>query len=300
MNKAIGSVGTVVLTFFVTLILNTSLNYYTRDRGSISISDPVGIGESIATIITIENHSAETLNGLIIEAPYSIQTSSISARPSVAIEEIPSIAKGGSRLIRISQISPRQISRIFIPHPSGEQTITIRISNIEETGLKSRHDDRLDSPLLFAFYSALFVALLYALVESASLYISAKERNSLNKRIDDLEKSSGELNGLREKFRKDLDAVNTRLAKQRLLLQARLFDYSKELSFWRNVMKTLILQSGGDNRQVDALISQVTSSLGTHGTKASTTESFEAIKVASRWLADAEGNPASQADNEEH
>lgn len=292
MLKTIGSVGMIVTTFFVTLILNTAVNYYARDKGTVSISEPVPIGNIESRVVTIENYSSETLDGLVLEVPKSVEVAAITTKPAMSVEAIPSVANGNTRLLKVSQIHPRYVSRIFIAIPIGEANSVVRVSNLESSGLTSRYDDRLESPLKFALYAAFLVAFLYAIVEAISLYIASKEREKLHEKIDNLRRDSSQeikqLERRSELMDKKADRLGTLLTKQRLLLQARMFDYSKELSFWRNSVRSLLLQRGGTTQGADELFRQVTDSLNTFGTKAKDEHSYENLKVAIRWLSEAE------------
>lgn len=286
MNKSLGTVGSVVLTFFVTLVLNTLLNFYTSEKGSVSVSRPIQIDGSRVVVVTMENQSSDFLNGLVIEIPAGVKTTSLVAEPAITIEDVAS-SQGKQKLLKLGQISPRLVSRLFVPIPEG----TVRIANADASGVALRQDDRLESPLRIALLSALFVAVLYALVEGVSTFHASRKRKALREEIASLRKDHDAAAADAKQVRSDLEgevkSVNARVAKHRILLQARLFDYSKELEFWRNTIRSLLLDSGSDKRTPEELISKVTASLGTYGTKSSG-ESYETIRVAARWLSEAE------------
>lgn len=292
MTKTIGSVGTVVITFFVTLILNTAVNYYARDKGTISVSEPMVIGERESRVVTIENYSSESLDGLVLEVPREISISGVSTKPAMKVEEISSAASGKTKLLAVSNIHPRYVSRIFITSPEGEFSGAVKVSNYESSGLSLKYDERLESPLKFALFAALFVAILYAIVEAVSLYVAAKERDKLHKKIDDLRRESDQatkdIRRKAELMDKKANGLSDLLAKQRLLLQARIYDYSKELSFWRNTVKTFLIQRGCTDKSAEELVEHVTSSLKTFGTKSNDEHSYESMKIAARWLSESE------------
>lgn len=286
MNKSLGTVGSVALTFFVTLFLNTLLNLYTSEKGSVSVSRPIQIDGLRVVVVTIENQSPDFLNGLVIEVPTNVKTASLAAEPAFSVEDVAS-SQGKQKLLKLGQISPRFVSRLFVPIQDG----TVRIANAEASGLVLRQDDRLESPLRMALLSALFIAALYALVEGVSTFYSSRERKVLRDQLASLRQNHEATVAEAKQLRGDLEItvrdVSARMAKHRLLLQARLFDYSKELDFWRNAIRNLLLDAGSSKRTPDELISKVTASLGTHGTKVHG-DSYETIRVAARWLAEAE------------
>jgi hypothetical protein len=72
--------------------------------------------------------------------------------------------------------------------------------------------------------------------------------------------------------------------RKRIYLLARLHDYSRELSFWRDTIRKL-LTSSGSVLSPDKVIEQVTASLRTFGTlDRKTLDDFEAIKVGAELL----------------
>lgn len=308
MTKSLASILSVVITFFVTLLLNTALNYYASGKGAIGLSRPIEINSARFVVVAIENQSADFLSGIVIEVPTTVTTTSIVADPAVSVEEIAS-SPGKQKLLKIGQISPRLVSRLFIPVPDGVPGTAVRIVNREASGVALRQEDQLESPMRSALVSALFVAFFYALVMSIFAYYVSREYDvfktrsdglkveieELKKKLDsvcsdttrDLLASRSDLEAEQLATRKEGKYLRTLLVKQRLLLQARLFDYSKELDFWRNAIKALLLSSGGEKRSAEELTANVTKALGTYGTNSSN-NSYEAIQVAAKWLTETE------------
>lgn len=280
MNKPTSTVVSVAITFFLTLFFNTLVNFYSSDKGTIGISRSVSLDGRNLTVITIENHSMEFIDGIAVEIPAGVLTKSLFADTPITIVDVPASNVSATRIVKVGQVSPRLVTRIFIPLPQGPGVAQVRIANTEATGMAFRADDQLESPLKKALASAVVVALLYTIFTVVSTYLARRETREMRERQDELTK---ELRTVKER----MDAVNNNIAKQRILLQARLSDYSKELNFWRNTIKQLVLTRGGSAESVDALIEKVTRSLGTHGTKAPA-EGFDSIRIAAGWLAEAE------------
>lgn len=292
----------MALTFFVTLILNALLNYYTSDKGAVSVSSQVKLGSAGVVVVTIENYSSDFLSGLVLEVPSGFLISAITADPALVVEEIPSALKGPTKLLKVSQVRPRHVSRLFMPLPDTTAPGTVRLSNLEATGLSLRHDDRLESPLRNAIFTAFLVALLYAIVEGVSTYFVAKRQRELGTKMDDLKEkhdvAAADWKKKRESIEKDVERLRSLMAKQRLLLQSRLHDYSKELSFWRNAVRTLLVQSGARPEVGEELVERVTTELKTFSTRADAEKNFETLRLAGRWLADAEKEVGQTTGNE--
>ena len=280
MSKPLSTVASVGITFLVTLLLNTAMNYYSSDKGTVGISRSIPIGGKLVTVVTIENYTKEFLDGVALEVPVAVSLASLFSDAPVKLSEESQTHAGSTRLVRVDQINPRLVTRIFVPVPAGVEGSQIRIANAEASGVSLRRDDELQSPLRKALLDALVVAAIYALLALAAVYYMKRENKALEKRVDALSTQA-------EGWRSEIKGIETRVTKQRLLLQARLFDYAKELEYWRTTIRTLLLKAGAEKSSVDTLISDVTKSLGTHGTR-EPAEGFEAIRVAAGWLAEAE------------
>jgi hypothetical protein len=281
MAQPLSTAASVAITFAVTLVLNTALTYYTSDRGAIAISKPTTIDSKAVTILSIENYSRDFVDNLAIEIPNSVPIDSLVSDTPVTITDSPEPHRGASRIVKVGQISPRLLTRIFIPVVNSNTASPIRVANMDASGLTLRKDDELESPIRKAIFSGLFNSLLYAMFAVALMYYANKRLKPIQDRLEEVTASS-------RKTHATVTALEVRLAKQRLLLLARVFDYSKELSFWRNAFRTLVLQSGGEKKRADDAIDAVTNSLKTYGTKSGDGHDFEVIRVASEWMARAE------------
>lgn len=280
MSQTLSTVVSVAITFVVTLALNTTVNYYASDRGTIGISKPIPIEGKTITVLSIENYSRDFVEGLAIELPATVPITALISDAPVTFTDTPAPHQGSSRVVKVNQISPRLITHIYIPTPSTTNTPAIRALNLDAMGLTIRHDEELEPPLRKALFSGLIVASIYAIFAFGITYYTKREIKPLREQIEVL-KSKTE--GIRPKIAK----MESRITKQRLLMQARLFDYSKELNFWRNTFRTLVLKGHGDTKAADEAIETVTKTLKTHGTNASMNH-FEEIKVAAAWLVQAE------------
>lgn len=112
------------------------------------------------------------------------------------------------------------------------------------------------------------------------------------------ERDTTRIERTRSRFRRSLERIRSkaegiqrdaaqRLTRIRVLLMARLDDYSRELEFWRNTIRKLVLASGEDRKSAEQLLKQVSKSLGTHHT--GQYEDFEALRVAAKLLTRADG-----------
>ena len=316
MSTAQNTILPVLLTFLITFGLNTAINYYSSDKGSIGISRPIQVGGKSLTVLTIENYSRDFMNEVAIEIPSALSISELLTDAPVIFTDTPQPYQGRSRVVKLGQISPRLVTRVFIPLPDAASHDLIRVANPDASGLSLRKDDEIESPLRKAALLALLVAVLYAIFTFLSDYYTKQRINSFRLEIENLRKKNDkeraedkteadelgrnitktreQATETKEMLSKQVTEAREMISKQRLLLQARLFDYAKELEFWRNAFRTLILNKSGSAHNADELIKSVTDELKTHGTKASTHQ-FETIRIAAEWLADAERKSAAPA-----
>lgn len=273
-------VASTAVAFVVTLILQSAVSYYASDSGTIGLSKRVSMGGTSVIVLTIENYSREFLENVAVEIPTSISLNAITSDSPVTFSEAPQPNRSSTRIVRIGQISPRLVTRLFIPLQGTAEDAEIRLVNRERVGLTLRKDDELESPLRKAFISGLITATLYAVFWVG---LAIQTRRESDRLINDYESAKRG----RSELRVRLEKVEGVLAKQRLLLSARLFDFSKELSFWRNAFRALVLQLGGEKKRADEVIETVTKRLGTHGTT-DASHDFETIRIAAAWMADVE------------
>jgi hypothetical protein len=92
----------------------------------------------------------------------------------------------------------------------------------------------------------------------------------------------------RDQMKATLKAAEARLAKHRLLLLARISDYSRELDFWRNTVRKMLVDRGGSISGADELIAGITRQLKTYGASEHGDAPFDAIMVAAEMLRDTE------------
>lgn len=284
MSKSLGIVSSVAITFVTTLALNTALNYFSSDKGTISTSGPVSVNGTSVAVVSIENYTKETLSGIALELPVTTPLSAITSDSPVQLADSPGVHASQTRLITVNQVAPRRITRIFVSAPPNETAPIPRLTNTESAGLDIRDERKLRSPLYNALLAALFVAVFYAAL-SAALTVYFDRR--MKELTDRLEKVRAEAEKSHDTATSRLSAVEARLAKQRLLLLARISDYATELQFWRSTVAKLLLEKGGTLKSADDVARVVTSSLRTHGTSDKPLD-FEAIKVAAAWLSHAE------------
>lgn len=288
MNNLASTILSVMATFIVTLGLNTGVNYLTSDRGSVSISEPLLIAGQPYQIVTIENYTKEVIDGLLIQVPFSAKdvqlSSSLSTKFSATTEDL----KAGTKTIKVEQILPRITTRLVVPISIEAGAKAVKILNAESVSLRNKPDEGLESPLRTALVNGAITAGIYAAVMGIFTYVTHLQIKHLEGRMKESNKRVKELNSnaeeLRSQTREEIDEIRSTADKMKILLLARINDFSQELTFWRNAIKELLIRSNGTPQQADELIDKVIKSLKTYGTREKGKFDFDAIKVASNLL----------------
>ena len=233
--------------------------------------------------LRIENPSSKFLNDIALSLPAGVVPADFVADGPFTISR--AVLASDVQVFRISDISPRKVTTIYIHEPEGNHLEAIEVLNPSELGISVRDSkDRPLSPRKLIVIFALIAAAIYSAILGGFLKYSLAQ---LQPQLSELEKELIRQQKEAKKLRRENDKFRGLIAKQRLLLLARLRDYAKELEFWRNAMRTLIVCRGGTLETADALVEKITDQLGTLGTKSSA-EAYETIRIAAAWTAEAE------------
>jgi len=292
-QKISHTAATLIVTFFVTLGLNTAVNYYSWNKGAISVSRSVVINGVPTIVVSIENYSSDFLDGLALEVPYSVGISDISTDSPLTLATSSDLHPGASRVVKIGQVTPRQISRLFVSGIDAKSTAQVRVINASALGVTVSDEYELISPLQRAFSHALITASVYACFGLVIYFFASRAIRELRLRVDSNATTIEEANKRIKEVDRRFKALNRQyeesLTKQRVLLLARLSDYSKEINFWRNAARSILGSAQCASHSADELLEIVTKRFGTFGVDRDARQ-FDAVRVAAAWLADAERN----------
>lgn len=288
MPKLPSNLLSTVITFFVTLTLNAGLSYFSSEKGTISISRPIILNQKLGVIVAVENYTDHFIDDIVGEVPNRVSISDIVADYPIRLSDSPSLPNQATRMVKIGQIAPRTAVRIIIPIPNTADASTVKIVNANDSGLTVQNDSNLASPIKKALATALMIAVIYTIANLILGYYTDRRIASLEKATDLVRAETSEL-------KRDLGKAKTLTAKQKILLLSRISDYSKELNFWRDTIRALLITRGAEKKSAEQIISGVTESLKTYGTRPSPFR-FDEITVVAALLRDSEkesGEPIS-------
>lgn len=279
MRKLAETALVVAVSFLTTLIIGTLTNYLLL-KGTVSVGAPyISQGENLYPI-TIGNYSKDPLDGLLIAVPQAVSDSKIMSTAPVQITAIPnSVGSSAMREIRISGIPPRTVVHMLVPAPQGNISAP-NVLNEDELHLTAIRTDQLPDSLLSALKSTLWDAFLYAGIIGLFSFLQFSKQEQL--RVDLGKLQSGN-NTIRDEIAAVKSDSENRYTRLRILMVARLSDYSRELDFWRDTVRKILYLHGEDKAAREAFIREISTSLKTYSTL-KTSEDYKAIHALADML----------------
>jgi hypothetical protein len=269
----------------LTLVLNSTVTYFATPAALITVGQ-VAVDQQWYAYLDIENYSDAALSGIRVVLPTKFQLTRLSSVPPVKVQTVPGTVSGGLTRIELSLIEPRNVTRVMMLVASREEAYGVSVTNASERNVAIRTSGQVETRRAIAIRTALQNAIVYAFVVGLIAWFWAKWAEARYVRIGEYQKSIekaerriAELEGAVEAARRE--GVNI-AGKMKVLLVSRLNDYSRELSFWRNAIRSLLLSAGAEKKTVEDIFAHVTRSLKTFGTSKTAFEgdNWETIKVA--------------------
>jgi hypothetical protein len=311
MKKIADTLVVVFATFIVTMLMDTAAGLLTQARGTAIIGPSVTIQGQVYVPVDLSNFTGELVDGVMLSIPTSMTISDTVSSSPIQMEVVPDAAGISSlKRIRISGLEPYRLTRLLIPVVSQSEVGTVQILNAKQMKLDLEEVEGIRNPVQLVLLGALTPALIYALlVGVAFFWIQTQNQDNIvkiKKQAEDnaskLEKDIQETRKQSAELEKRVDEAESELLESRkkfeeyekdyyrskVLLRARLNDYAKELSFWRDTIRKTLYQSIHHDKAAELVINQVTETLKTYGTRSNVTDDFEAIKVMAGILARSE------------
>jgi hypothetical protein len=226
------------------------------------------------------------------------------ASNALVIENIPNtLNTSTSQRLKISGIEPNKLNRIFIPIDSQFNYESVKIVNPKQFKLDSKPIEGVSKPTNEALQNILYMSILWSIIFGIFTYwvnIQAEKRDvEFRKKYDEYkEESKNRLDEYKEEAKKMSEGFHSKLqenreeakdlrntlTRQKILLLARLSDYSKELSFWQDTVRKILYQQTGSGQSAEKLIEEVRNSLGTYTTKKGVEDDLNTVKVLADML----------------
>lgn len=297
MKKLANTIVTVAVTFVITLALNLIIELLTQDKGAVMIGPVVTIQGQPYMPIDISNHAQEPLNNLVLSIPESTDSYSIISSSPIEVEEVPDLVGTNTRKrIQISGLEPRQVTQLLVPMADQDAAELVRLVNAKQVGLAIERVEDIERPISLAMKDAVVTASIYAAIIAIGTFLYYAQSEEVGKKLDKAMSESRELESrvaaTQAELQEKVSEVANRQKRYQILLLARLSDYSKELSFWRDTIRKILYQTSGDSKTSEIVINQVTETLRTYGTRSEAADDFETIEVLAGILSNSRDSKA--------
>jgi len=280
MKKITESILLIIATFIISFILNSITQYLQRDLGSISIGSVIQINGQNFIPIDIYDYDNKPVENLQLSIPKSSSLQDIVSSRPIQINEIPSLIGTESiNKITISNIDPNSFVEIMIPISDVNQYTLISVLNAQELKFASSQKTDSISPLVKSIRAGLMYSIINAIIYGIFVIIVLIIFENLTKKSNiEIDKIQEEYNTNLEKSREMLDQVQNEQKEQseeakeakkainriKLLLLARVSEYDKELTFWRDTIRKVIYDFSKDKDHAENIIKQITNVLETY------------------------------------
>jgi hypothetical protein len=293
MKKIANTITTVAITFAITLALNLVVQLLTQDKGMVMIGPVVTIQGQPYMPIDISNHAQEPLDNLVLTIPESTDSHSIISSSPIEVEEIPDVVGTSIRKrIQISGLEPRQVTQLLVPMADQDAAELVRLVNAKQVGLAIERVEDIERPISLAMKDAVVTASIYAVMLAIMTFWHYGQLGDLREETEAISKKLDEAMAQAQELEEEASQITNKQKRIQILLLARLSDYSKELSFWRDTIRKILYQATGDSKGSETVINQVTETLRTYGTRSGAADDFETIEVLARMLSNSRDSKA--------
>lgn len=297
-GKVVTAVISVVATFVLTLLFNGIGGWIAQDEGIIELGPVLRIGNDHFFSVDIFNYSGKPIDKLKLSIPKSIDITNIIASKPLEIKQVEHVIPlQQQNLIMLSAIEPNQLTRLLLPAKVDLKPGSVVPINAKELHLHVRQLKDISYPIYALLSSAALNAAVVMVIYMGMVFLYHQQSKRLDEqirvykdiaalRLEETERIQRELNGLQTEAKKRMEGLETKIknaedsqAKLQLLSSATMSDLWKELQFWRDTIRKIIVSNTGDKKAAENVITQVTEVLGSWKTQGRITRDFERLKM---------------------
>ena len=269
MKRVFDTISGVALAFFVTLVLNAGINYFTQPKGEVRISPTVAIQGQFYVPVNITNFSSAPINGLIMSVPKSVNVSNMVASNPTQINPVPdTLGIDAQKRVEISGLEPQRIVTLLVPLTQQAEANLLQPVNHKQLGLGYQKPTDIENPLVNSLVNTIGTTLLFSFIIGVLYYvvegISERQLQALSRLLDQRGQEVEKLAAQLERQEKQAENARKAIARVNFLLSTRLSDYRKELAFWRDTIRKVLYETSHDQKISETIIAQVTETLKTY------------------------------------
>lgn len=264
----------VIITFFISYIINFSIYYIASNDGSIQLGSILNINNQNYMVCEFTNYSEKNINELKMSVPISTKVEDILSSTPLDISTIHSnINNNLSKLIEISGFVPFYKATFLIPIKNITEITLIKVLNAKFKKVDITISTEIDNPLKKVLKEALITASLYTIIFAIFFLIF---QNNIDKRWSQLKEVNDGHKEIIKGLEKKIDSIHKSGKIIRGYILAKTTDYIKELDFWRDTIRK-ILYFKDKKIDSDEIFKIVTDNLKTYSTLHKSYD-YEALK----------------------
>lgn len=279
MSSYISQVFNVILVFLLTLVMNSALEFFTAESGTIRKGEVISIGPESFLPLEIENYKSEYINDLQILVPKGLDVGEVISSKPLVIEKIDSTSSSDEfNLFSFSSIMGRGVTRILVPLKYVDSECC-EFLNEKALNLEVKTDGEVVNPIRSAVIKGVQTAGIYSIfILAFALWMNSRTKElkqdikDLSERLDSTMKESSKES---ERFRENLIEIKKLYKRQQTFLLRRVNDYAKEVDFWRNTLRKILFEYGSDKHAVQKMLRKISEAIGTSSTHGNTKHEYE-------------------------
>lgn len=244
---------TSLISSLILLIINSGVYWFTKEKINITVTPSSYINNEYVTVISIKNFQKDKSISEIIFWFDNVPIKNINTELT---------NEKSNNNIKIKNLLPEYTGSIviFSEKEINEQNLKVELnekSNIIFTGSQKES-------AYIEIKNYLGTVCIYFIEFSIMLYLAKK---FTNKKIEKLNKDLKELEQGQEKNENRLKELRRIFMKNKLVLERKLSDYSKELNFWKDTIRKILYGVGKDEIKKKDICEIVTDNLKTFRTR---------------------------------
>ncbi|MGG0025251.1 hypothetical protein ABEY03_16345 [Bacillus inaquosorum] len=302
-EKVTEYIWTILIPTIITFIISWVGSYY-NGTSTVSIGQPTKVSGQYITPINISPY--HDIKELRITFPQKLDVKQISSNEPINVKsDKNNIGVESNSTFEIAKIVENNSVQLLITTQKKLNDKEIRIDK-NGNNISVNYESQIVNPAKKQLINLIITSSIYFIMLNILALIMnkrwdkyyAKMKNEIKEFEDnakDLDKKSKkkteELSELRKTLNQafeETDRIKYHEKKKQILLLAKLNDYKKELTFWRNTIRKVLYELPDGDKKADKLIGTVTSSLKTYGTVEKNEHDYESLKVAAALLNDSD------------
>jgi hypothetical protein len=296
LNLAKAALSAILPTLLI-VCLNFGTSMIGRSKGEVSISLAGQLKGQRFALIRIMNYTDAPLDGVTLESNLDLGNDIEASGPISVLKINGARSPAGSALWKVGVIKGDSETFLTVPIASTNSDPFIRLINGGSAGIDEISGDVVQKQEVMLLKRAATDGVAYFIVvmlfSLALQYYFGEKMDALHVRSSNLKDSAenlreqlGHAKEVVAELSSKVDKLGVSAARTRVIMAARLKDYSSELAFWRQAVKQLLIAGGGSDSSADKLVEIVTSTLGTYLTLSRVDFEFDEAVVISKVLAD--------------